>query len=285
MQSTRNSYHQRFQNVIDYIFANLDQPLDLNQLAEVACMSPSHWHRIYRSIYGETLAMTVKRLRLHRAAEQILNTSEPLSKIALGAGYSSVQAFSRAFSQSYGLPPVRYKREGSHQQFAVTPSDMHVKTVGDMMMLEVNIKQVESFSVCGLPHRGSYMEIGKAFEKLFGWLAINHKLTSDIRSIGIYLDDPCSVEESELRSFAGATFDGSAESAFECQELVGGEYAVLHYKGPYSDMHNAYQWLYGVWLPQSGREAADKPVFEEYLNDPKEVAPTELLTDIYLPLK
>ena len=130
MQSTRNSYHQRFQNVIDYIFANLDQPLDLNQLAEVACMSPSHWHRIYRSIYGETLAMTVKRLRLHRAAEQILNTSEPLSKIALGAGYSSVQAFSRAFSQSYGLPPVRYKREGSHQQFAVTPSDMHVKTVG-----------------------------------------------------------------------------------------------------------------------------------------------------------
>jgi AraC family transcriptional regulator len=49
-------------------------------------------------------------------------------------------------------------------------------------------------------------------------------------------------------------------------------------------MKAAYEWLYGVWLVQSGKEPGDAPVFEEYLNNPRNTAPNELLTDIYLPL-
>ncbi len=49
-------------------------------------------------------------------------------------------------------------------------------------------------------------------------------------------------------------------------------------------MGDAYRWLLGVWLPESGREADDAPMFEVYLNDPRQTPPTELLTDIHLPL-
>ena len=42
---------------------------------------------------------------------------------------------------------------------------------------------------------------------------------------------------------------------------------------------------FGEWLMQSGREAGDAPAFEEYLNNPRDTAPPELLTDIYLPLR
>jgi AraC family transcriptional regulator len=42
--------------------------------------------------------------------------------------------------------------------------------------------------------------------------------------------------------------------------------------------------LYGTWLVQSVREAADAPVFEEYLNSPKDTAPADLITEICLPL-
>lgn len=45
------------------------------------------------------------------------------------------------------------------------------------------------------------------------------------------------------------------------------------------------QWLYGEWLPTSGRAVRDTVMFEEYINNPRDAAPTELLTDIYLPLK
>lgn len=54
--------------VIEHVHDHLDEPLYLNALADIACLSPHHWHRVYHAMYGATLAQTVKRLRLHRAA-------------------------------------------------------------------------------------------------------------------------------------------------------------------------------------------------------------------------
>ena len=105
--------------------------------------------------------------------------------------------------------------------------------------------------------------------------------------IGVYLDDPELVPEDKLRSFACMT-EG---------EHVPAEAPLVHRaprwrrvcgaaaQGAYADMHKAYQWLYGEWLPQSGREVRDTVMFEEYINNPRDAAPTELLTDIHLPLK
>jgi AraC family transcriptional regulator len=50
-------------------------------------------------------------------------------------------------------------------------------------------------------------------------------------------------------------------------------------------MKGAYRWLLGIWLPQSGYEPDDDPIFEAYLNNPQHVAPADLMTDIHLPLK
>jgi AraC family transcriptional regulator len=108
--------------------------------------------------------------------------------------------------------------------------------------------------------------------------------------IGIYFDDPGVVEEEALRSKAGVLLPHPLQVAVtvgppvSVARLKGGEYAVLRHKGPYSDMRAAYEWLYGTWLVQSGREAADAPVFEEYLNSPKDTAPADLVTEICLPL-
>ncbi|MEW8499130.1 MAG: GyrI-like domain-containing protein, partial [Candidatus Thiodiazotropha taylori] len=54
----------------------------------------------------------------------------------------------------------------------------------------------------------------------------------------------------------------------------------LLFKGSYAELEKPYDWLFGQWLPQSGYEAADFPPFEEYLNDPKDTPPSELLTRI-----
>jgi AraC family transcriptional regulator len=103
----------------------------------------------------------------------------------------------------------------------------------------------------------------------------------------MYYDDPGCVPEEDLRSRAGATVDEdqALEAPLEEARIPGGPHAVLVHKGPYSELHAAYHWLYKDWLVNSGREPADAPVFEEYLNNPHEVAPSELLTVIRLPLK
>jgi AraC family transcriptional regulator len=68
-------------------------------------------------------------------------------------------------------------------------------------------------------------------------------------------------------------------------EIAGGRYAVTLHVGPYAELHFRYSWLYGTWLPQSGEEAADAPCIEEYLNDARLVPPSELRTEIWLPLR
>jgi AraC family transcriptional regulator len=154
-------------------------------------------------------------------------------------------------------------------------------------MYKIEIRTLPQTPAATVPHTGSYMEIGRAFEKLFGTLAARNLLGPGIRMFGIFHDDVASVPEAELRSRAAlvAARPLPAEPPIEPVMIAGGDYAVLRHKGPYSDMKPAYEWLYGAWLPRSGREPGDSPCLEEYLNSPRETAPTELLSDIYLPLR
>jgi AraC family transcriptional regulator len=128
------------------------------------------------------------------------------------------------------------------------------------------------------------MEIGKAFDQLFGMLGSRGLIGPGMRMVAIFYDDPSAVPESQLRSRAGAVL-GRSDGSLETTQIEGGPYAVLRHKGPYVDLKAAYQWLYGTWLVNSGREAGDAPVFEEYMNNPRDTPPTELLTDICLPLR
>lgn len=142
-------------------------------------------------------------------------------------------------------------------------------------------------SLLTVEHVGSYMEIGRAFETLFGRPAALNLLTPETRMIGVYCDDPTAVPEDKLRSCAAivAPPGGEAIAPLQRIETRGGEYAILRHKGPYADMRSAYLWLFGTCLPQSGREAADAPVMEEYLNNPRDTPPSELLTELLLPLR
>lgn len=280
-------YLSRFHTVIDYIYDHLDEPLDLNSLADLVHMSPYHWHRIYQSAYGESLKATVKRLRLHRAAGQLASSTMAVEAIARQSGYTSLQSFTRAFSQEYGQPPATYRRAGSHTRFRL---DSHLpEAAGDNETHQVNIVTRDPIRVVGLDHIGDYMNIGQAFEKLAGWMALNQLFTPQMASFGIYLDDPTRTPSAELRSFACATAPGINDSLiaepYRLAEIDGGDYAVLRFKGPYANLDKAYFWLYGKWLPFSGRDIANKPVVEQYLNNPREVAPNDLLTDIFLPLR
>lgn len=274
-------YETRLRRVSAYIHEHLDEELDMDRLAEIACMSSYHWHRIYRAIYGETLAATVKRLRLHRAAGDIVGTALPVRDVARRSGYPNLQSFNRIFKSVYGMPPARYRKEGSHRIFETMENGKVTA------MFNVTTRTIDSIDLIGLAHTGSYMHIGKAFEALGGTLQARGLGGAEMRMIGIYLDDPDIVAVDSLRSFAcvEAGPEISIEPPLEPQTISGGDYAVLRHKGPYADMHKAYQWLYGSWLPSSGRQLRDAIMFEDYINTPRDVSPTELITDIYMPLQ
>ncbi|MCG8018604.1 MAG: GyrI-like domain-containing protein, partial [Candidatus Thiodiazotropha sp. 'RUGA'] len=140
-------------------------------------------------------------------------------------------------------------------------------------------------NLIGYSHQGDYMEIGRTFEKLFVYASSHNLLSDKTRSIGLYFDDPKTVEQSRLRAFAAISVTDhmalqEGAKVPESNQIPGGTCVSLLFKGSYAELEKPYDWLFGQWLPQSGYEAADFPPFEEYLNDPKDTPPSELLTRI-----
>ena len=99
----------RIKIVLIYILHHFKNNLTLEQLAGIACMSPSHFHRLFKSYTGESVYAYIKKIRLEYAALCLLKSNEPATAIALGAGYSNVSAFSKAFRQYYGVSPQDFR--------------------------------------------------------------------------------------------------------------------------------------------------------------------------------
>lgn len=282
-------YEKRILRVLAYMHDNPDGDLSLDTLADVAAMSRFHWHRVFRAVTGETCAQAARRLRLHRAAGWLVQSDRALPVIATAAGYSSPASFSRAFSEAYGCSPAAFRKAGR-----LLPPFPEFRT-GGYPMHPITIRTEPARDLAVLPHRGSYMQIGKAFDA-FGAISAGRGLWPGLgRMVGVYLDDPDAVPEAELRSFAGAELldakmldagpEGGGPADLQSWHLPGGRVAVLTYQGPYSGLQAAYAGLYGAWLPTSGEEPADTPVYEVYLNSPRDTAPADLVTEICLPLR
>jgi AraC-like DNA-binding protein len=114
-------YENRLRRISAYIHDHLDEDLDMERLAEIACMSSYHWHKIYRAIYGGTLAATVKRLRLHRAAGDIVCTGLTVGEIAKRSGYPNLHPLTASSSLSTAC-----RRRATAKSEAIKPLNAHL---------------------------------------------------------------------------------------------------------------------------------------------------------------
>lgn len=278
---TKNQYERRLLNVIDYIYEHVDGELDVNALADVACMSNYHFHRIYREFAGETINVTVRRMRLLKAAALLLRSNLTQQQIAKQVGYGSVEAFNRAFSKHYGETPHQYRITRVEERVTLLyPKSNKEYTI----MYQVEQHTVPAMSLIGVEHKGDYMKIGQAFEKLSVMASKLGLINENTRFFGIYYDDPKTVEQDKLSAKACISVDVTQlpeEHQFELLNIPPSKAVSLLFEGDYPELEKPYDWLFGEYLPQSNYQLKDFPPFEEYLNDAKNTPPQQLLTRIY----
>lgn len=149
------------------------------------------------------------------------------------------------------------------------------------------VRETPAIRVAALAHRGDYAQVSTAFERLTAVAEGMKLLGPSTRCFAIYYDDPTVTPAAALRSAACITVpEGwSPSDPLEIRDIPGGRYAVTLHVGPYTDLGQAYKWLYGTWLEQSGERPAAAPIVEEYLNDAKSVPSSELRTEVWLPLR
>ena len=295
------TYQQRINLVLRHIEQHLDSRPDLEELARIACFSPYHFHRIFSSMVGESVAAYIRRLLLERAAMQLGHSPESVTQIALGAGYDSCDAFTRAFRAHMGMLPSEYRRRKGHLEVArrrelVRPLFYH--EMSDLSPMNVRIEKFAPRLAAAVRHTGPYDESGPAWENLCGALGACGMLSAESVAYGVSYDNPDITAPQKCRMDACVSLPSDLlETSEELRPLlqnreifllhIGGEqeYAALRIRGPYSLLHPAYRSLFGMWFPQSGREPYNDPGFEIYWNSPQTTPPADLLTEICIPLR
>lgn len=271
----------RLQRVADYLAAHLDEPLSLDRLAAVAAMSPFHFHRLWTAVVGETVAASVRRLRLQRAAHQLLSSPLPITTIALSAGFSTAQAFARSFRAVAGSTPSQYR---------ATPSEwpaweMPAPAIGPPG-IEVRLVRMEPISIVAMRRSGTFTDsdLAEDFQIPWQW-ALDTGRLEQLRGIyGVPWNEP---EVAELPLFFAGLDLGTCPvppAPMEAMVLRGGIYAVARRVGSYEGIAWVSTALYRSWLPASGWEPADAPLFHHYLDDPEATPEAQCRTDVYLPL-
>jgi AraC family transcriptional regulator len=297
--TTTEHYHQRMLTVLQYIQENLNAPLELDSLARIACFSPFHFHRIFKAMVGEGVYEHVRRLRLERAATQLILTSSGILPIALEAGFESHEAFSRAFKAMFKQSPAAFRAQRRGEVVASGRSKVHygatlsaeslssILPKKGKLPMEVKIVDCKPIQVAFVRHVGPYANVHKAWSTVCSWAGKRGLLGPETQALGVSYDDPTITPPEKLRYEACITLAQAVEAEGEIgvRTIPGGLYAVCRHKGSYAKLSQTFAMFYGQWLPSSGYTCRNLPPYELYVNDPEKTPEAELLTDIYVPVE
>lgn len=278
--TTFDDYRRRIRDVMTFVEANLERAPDLNELAQVACFSPFHFHRIFRGMLGESVHEYTRRMRLERVAVRLKTSKVTVTDLAWEVGYQNAESLTRAFRSHFGMAPSQYRRCHAPR---FTTKELSMKTI----TIEVHTVRRDERRVAFMRHVGAYDQVGSIWEELLMQVGAEGELAGDNECIGLCHSDPAVTPPDLLQYDACVTVGDEfvARGLIGTKTLAGGTFALTTHIGPYRALHETYAQLFGAWLPQSGKQARAHPCLEIYLNDPNTTDPEDLITDIYLPLE
>ena len=258
-------HRERLNAVLLHIRENLDAPLTVEALAAVAGFSPFHFHRIFAAYLRETTSDHVRRIRLEWAARRLILSTEPVTQIALAAGYETPAAFSRAFKKQFQVSPRSFRKLRRPTLYANN---------WEPLLLQPEFRQRPSQELVYIPCFGAEADSEAVWTTLKQHTGIAGK--GGASAIG-QLEPPSYVQvcrdrpddgitaRDKMRVDAGILFDENAaiqpREPVGVQHLPGGVYAVFHHHGRRRDA--MWQAIYKRWLPQSELHLRDAPPYAE----------------------
>lgn len=113
--ATRLEVFRRILRGRDFLLASIGEPCHLEETAKAAALSPFHFHRAFKSIFGQTPHAYLSAERLRQARILLESGHHSVTETCFACGFSSLGSFSALFHKKFGLSPVAYQK--SHRQF------------------------------------------------------------------------------------------------------------------------------------------------------------------------
>jgi AraC family transcriptional regulator len=311
----KNEYLSRLNRTIDFIHSHSHEDLNLDRLAEVACFSKFHFHRIFKAILGETVNEYVQRIRLEKALSQlILNRFKSITEIALECGFSSSQNFARSFKAQYGITPSRVRAEYGwdstlKQMEKIKGQDTNKlqldekalatyntlqrqlsleRTLARPSNMQVTVKKLPPYRVAYIRSWGPYsVEAGlAAFTRLLQWAGPRGLVNEEALLLGVVSNNPDVTPAEKLIYDACITVPETIEADrwVNIQLIPGGDFAVHHCEIDIHHQEDEWKRLVLNWLTQSEYQPDDRPYYAIYYNTEEPSAIKNVIVDLCLPI-
>src|SRR5271167_3246430 len=291
----KSEYVLKIDRVIDHLRRNLDRSVKLAELAEVACFSEFHFHRIFTAVSGETLNNFTNRLRLEKAARLLRYSGQSLTDIALDCGFSSSATFARAFRSGYDTSPSQFRKSGKIKKSKICKELFPQDEYGLPMSAEEK-KAAFPVRLIDIPERQvAYLRVTNAFDldRMLAALVtvIEWAKSQDVFSQGILfgmtVDDP-HVTPKHLYRYEVCL---ASSLPFECMagmsqlKMPAMRYAAIKVSGDIHKVATAWDYLYRDWLIHSAYEPEHAPALEVFLDKEKAMDWSHFELELCLPVR
>lgn len=102
---------QRIEPAINYMNQYYKESIKLSQLANLCCMSPNYFHKIFRNTLNITPANYLTLLRMNAALQLLTDRQQTIKSIAYELGFTDNAYFCRSFKKYYGISPKEYQKK------------------------------------------------------------------------------------------------------------------------------------------------------------------------------
>lgn len=109
-QRLKPGMERQLMQVRSQVFAHLDRPWTVAEMAALAYTSPSRFHAVYRSLFGISPMDDLIRARIDTARNRLADTGESVRDLAESLGYRNVTHFCRQFKQFTGVTPGQFRQ-------------------------------------------------------------------------------------------------------------------------------------------------------------------------------
>jgi AraC family transcriptional regulator len=279
-----------------YIEANLEDEIDFNKVARLACCSEYHFRRMFSYLAGISIGDYIRKRRLSVAALLLQNEHERIIDIAIRLGYESPDAFSKAFQAMHGITPSQAKKSKVMLKY-FQPMTFQLTIKGGVNM-NYRIVEKAAFNIIGksgkipLIYEGPNPGIADVWgkhkqEDLLTLVGYSDMEPKGILNVYANFEDK-TTEGTVLDLYVGIASDKPIPerwiSRFDVLAVEASEWVVFTSVGKYPDtVKEIWSKVYPEWFPSSGYEHSGGPEimwFESY-----DFTKPDFKTEIWFPIR
>ncbi|MFA9557746.1 helix-turn-helix domain-containing protein [Evansella sp. AB-rgal1] len=254
-------------DALHYIEENLDNTIDLHEVAKIAFCSEYHFKRLFSLLSGITISEYIRRRRLTLAALELKNNQMKVIDIALKYGYKSPDAFSRAFQSFHGVTPSIAR--SPEQNLTAFPRMTFQLTIRGGNEMKYRIIEKEAFTVSGVKYNVEMINdiLSPTYEEMITGISDTtmHELErlSNQEPNGLVHVSANYSENADgkatFNQIIGAVTTKEGINKYSTLEVPPLTWAIFEVDGDWEQVETQWQRIYSEWLPTSSYELSEGP--------------------------